>query len=173
MIVVSGRESGLELTGWLRIGEGGQGTVQLLGGGLVSGEGILVAERGELLGAGVLNGVVVNQGRVMPAGTLLIAGQYQQQLGGELSIELRSDGHDALVVDGHATLGGILQVVASPAFIPVAGDRYALVIAVSRSGRFGTVRLPEFGEGLFVELGTDADTVWLVVKSDARAHRND
>ncbi len=162
---IDGPGSGIEVINRLEIGRAGHGTLHLVDGGVAAaGSEILIGRHGAVIGEGRLEGPVRNAGQLVPTGTVRITGPYRQDPGGELSIELRHDGHDTLVIEGPATLGGILRIEAAPGLVPAAGERYTVLVAPSRSGLFESVLVPELGGGAYFQLQTGADSVWLVVK---------
>jgi T5SS/PEP-CTERM-associated repeat protein len=161
-MVISGAGSQVALAGRLKIGDAGYGELQLFSGGVVSADEILIGDGGHVIGAGTLEGPVVNQGRVLPAGTLQIVGSYEQDTGGELAVELRSDGHDRLLITGSASLAGTLRVELAPDFEAAAGASYDLVRADSQWGRFESVKLPELGGSMYFAVEDIPDGVRVV-----------
>ena len=62
-------------------------------------------------------------------------------------------GYDQLVINGDAALDGNLVVLDTTAFVPTAGDRYAILAFNDRTGNFANVTLPTVA-------GLTIDTVW-------------
>jgi autotransporter-associated beta strand protein len=108
---------------------------------------LTTVDMGGLLGGhGLLGGSLVNSGIVSPGGsigTLTVAGNYTQSAGGTLRIEVAGaapGAHDLLVVHGHASLAGTLQLIPVGGFQLHAGDRITFLTAAGGvSGTFGTV----------------------------------
>jgi outer membrane autotransporter protein len=106
---------------------------------------------GGLLGGhgsvGSVGGSLVNSGIVSPGdspGTLTINGNYTQNAGGTLRIEvagLTPSEHDLLAVNGHASLAGTLQLIGLGGFRLHVGDQVTFLTANGGvSGSFGTVQ---------------------------------
>ena len=103
---------------------------------------------GTLSGTGTINGSVnVMAGIVSPggsgaAGTITISGNYTQDAGGTLAVDIggvSAAQYDGLDVGGTAALAGIFSVTNSPSFIPAAGSFFTLVTASSVTGGFNTI----------------------------------
>ena len=103
---------------------------------------------GDLAGSGTVAGDVANSGgTVQPGGagaegTLTIIGNYTQEAGGALSIDLAgtSAGEaDRLKVEGAASLSGMLNITAIKNYRDSPGDTVEVLSAQSRSGAFSTV----------------------------------
>ena len=123
------------------------GTLALAGGGISAGSPILL-QGGELTGAGTITGNVVNSGAtVRPggtglAGTLTIAGNYQQDSTGTLAVELGGTAagtSDVLAITGTASLGGTLNVANLGAFAPATGQQFRVVSSPANPGSFATL----------------------------------
>jgi hypothetical protein len=91
-----------------------------------------------------------NPGLVWTPATLTVNGNYTQNAGATLALNLfDSTHHDTLQVSGNATLSGTLNVTfAINAPNPHIGDVYQLVSAGSISGSFSTLQLPALSAGL-------------------------
>ena len=102
---------------------------------------------GTLSGTGTINGSVSSSGLVQPGGsgavgTLTISGNFTQDAGGTLAVDIGGVSavqYDALDIGGTAALAGILSVTNSPSFIPAAGSFFTLVTASSVTGGFNTI----------------------------------
>ena len=172
-IAVRDAGSSLDLSAWpqptelsarsLTVENGGQAIVQqelALGGGITitlnggdDGEGkltitdLLLPSETTLTGnGGRVVGNVTSSGHVSPgnsAGTLTIEGDYTQNSGGKLTIEIASapaDGSfDQLVVTGAADLDGTLELNFSAFSTPDIGATYDFLSADSFSGAFSTL----------------------------------
>jgi outer membrane autotransporter protein len=102
---------------------------------------------GLLGGRGTIGGSVVNSGIVSPGnplGTLTINGNYTQNGGGTLRIEIAGAGagqHDLLIVGGSANLGGTLQLVRLNNFQLQPGEQITFLNASGGvTGTFSTVQ---------------------------------
>lgn len=117
---------------------------------------------GTLVGNGelILNEPLVNAGRVSPglsAGSLTISdGDYVQQAGGQLDIELGGTAvsqHDLLDIAGSAHFdGGTLNISLIAPFVPVAGDAFEIIRYGSYGGaNFDDITGDYLGQGLFLK----------------------
>jgi outer membrane autotransporter protein len=124
----------------------GAGTLTLSGdntfsGGTVLDAGTLVVASPQALGLG---DVVVNGGvlRADPQ-PINVKGDYTQNTGGTLQLGIGGSAagqYDFLNVNGHATLGGTLDLISLGGFQPKVGDKLTLAIAGSGiSGQFAEV----------------------------------
>jgi outer membrane autotransporter protein len=107
---------------------------------------------GALLGGhGFLGGDLVSSGIVSP-GTLTVNGNYTQNANGTLRIEvagLAPSQHDLLVVNGHASLAGTLQLIRLGGFQLHIGDQFTFLVANRGvSGTFSTVQNPFISDTL-------------------------
>jgi autotransporter-associated beta strand protein len=111
---------------------------------------------GALLGGhGFLGGDLVSSGIVSPGnspGTLTVNGNYTQNANGTLRIEvagLAPSQHDLLVVNGHASLAGTLQLIRLGGFQLHIGDQFTFLVANRGvSGTFSTVQNPFISDTL-------------------------
>jgi autotransporter-associated beta strand protein len=106
---------------------------------------INVQPGGLLKGNGGIFGSVINLGAVGPGhspGTLTINGNYTQTSSGTLSIEIDSShNYSRLVVNGHATLGGTLQLTLASGYRPAQGTSFKVLTASEGiSGTFQTIK---------------------------------
>jgi hypothetical protein len=116
----------------------------------------VVIGNGELVGAGQVQGHIVNNGgRARPGqspGRLETTQSYTQGAGGTLEIELgghaQGTEYDVLVAGMAANLGGTLEVLLINSFVPSPGDQFIVVQAASVVGEFDTEVLPA---GLYVD----------------------
>lgn len=96
----------------------------------------------------------LNDGVLAPidvGGIIEIDRNYRQTQRGELIIELAGsypiEQHDLLIVNGHATLDGVLSVYHFDDFEPRIGDRFIFLIADQIDGRFSKLDLPILPHG--------------------------
>jgi outer membrane autotransporter protein len=136
------------------------GTTTINGGSLIVDGSIaspqtLVNTGAFLGGRGTIGGNVVNSGIVgqfNSPGTLTITGNYTQNAGGTLQIQIAGLGasqHDLLAVNGHANLAGTLQLVRLGGFNLSPGDQ--IVFLTANNGVSGTFNNVQNG---FVATGT-------------------
>ncbi|RMF82352.1 MAG: hypothetical protein D6744_06125 [Planctomycetota bacterium] len=140
---------------FLRTGGNGAEYIQSDGNTVV--KGALTVDEFVRLDAGTLSGsgtittpqLVNAGGSVEPgnsAGVLTVAGDYVQQAGGELRIELGGpqpgSQHDQLVVQGDAALAGALRVLPIDGFVPQLGQSFVILTAGGLSGTFAEVTGP-------------------------------
>jgi autotransporter-associated beta strand protein len=118
----------------------------------------LVNSGGFLGGHGTIGGNVVNSGIVgqfNSPGTLTITGNYTQNPGGTLQIQIAGLGtgqHDLLAVNGHANLAGNLQLVRRGGFNLSPGDHILFLTANNGvSGNFSNVQNGFVGTGTIVQ----------------------
>jgi outer membrane autotransporter protein len=104
---------------------------------------------GLLGGTGIIGGNLTNSGVVSPGspgsvGTLTVNGNYTQTTGGTLRIEVTSTSQfDLLLVGGHASLAGTLQLVRLNNFQLQVGDKVSFLTAQGGvSGNFSTIQNP-------------------------------
>ena len=105
------------------------GTLRLHADGLLSGTGNVVAD--------VINGGTVGPGN--STGLIQVTGDYEQQGGGILNIELAGAADfDVLAISGMATLDGTLDVVLINSFFPTPGETFEIMTFASHSGEFSS-----------------------------------
>ncbi len=127
------------------------GTLELDGGDFTCGK---ILNTGNWQGFGIIFGNLTNRGTVEPAtGDAFIAltEDYVQDDTGTLTVTLNgyeNDLYGKLITAGTATLAGTLRIVLAPGFTPVTGQKFLIVDAGARSGKFRTLALPTLGGGL-------------------------
>lgn len=123
------------------------GTIKLSGGTIDCAVGVDL-NSGRLIGNGTFIGPVRNKGgKVAPgfsSGKITVNGNYEQGAKGVLSMEIgggpATTNYDRLIVNGTATLGGILQLTLRNGFIPAASAQFTIVASQSMiDGAFSNV----------------------------------
>ena len=150
---------------------GNSATLELAPDGEVTVGTLMLDVGGTLSGAGTLTGHLVNGGRVRPTGAaggaarIAVTGDYAQQPGGELAIELGGgvpgDGFDQLAVAGSLTLDGSLTVAPLLGFVPVAGTRFEFLSGPQPGGGFAAASGLDWPGGGSLALGYDAGGAFL------------
>ncbi|MEX2168349.1 MAG: hypothetical protein WD851_03490 [Pirellulales bacterium] len=144
-------------TGTLSIFAGGQVTAPIVTvGGTLNNSGLIQANvqlnGGTLRGSGQVDGVVtVHASGVISPGTspgTLTVGGLALMPDGILEIELGDIASDRLVVNGEASLGGILNVSLLEGLTPTASQSFNILDWESTSGTFSSINLPEISGGL-------------------------
>ncbi len=123
------------------------GTMRLAGGSLAFGTPFIL-QGGVLEGSGAVTGSVNNTGgTVSPGlgpGLLTLTGNYTQGAAGTLNIELGGltpiTQYDRLVVNGAATLDGVLNTSAINGFTPQIGDSFTVLQYAAHTGAFATIQ---------------------------------
>jgi hypothetical protein len=144
-------------SGWLKVAEElqvgsatGDGTLNIATAGTVFAPVVTVGASGELKGTGDIVGNVLNNGLVSPGtspGTLDISGNFAQNAGGVLKMEISSiSSYDQLNIGGALMAGGTLDVDLL-SFSPEAGNSFDLFTFASSMGSFA-LDLPALGGGL-------------------------
>lgn len=144
-------------SGWLKaaaeiqVGSAtGDGTLNIAAAGTVFAPVVTVGASGELKGTGDIVGNVLNNGLVNPGaspGTLDVSGNFAQNAGGVLKMEIASiSSYDQLNIGGALMAGGTLDVDLL-SFSPVAGNTFDLFDFASSIGSF-TLDLPALDGGL-------------------------
>ncbi len=118
-------------------------------GSLEAPSGLSLNSGSTLRGSGTVTGLVSSFGRVAPAGTLDIVGNYVQSaagaLAGRLEMDIAGTGagqSDRLSVTGNASLNGVLEVTLAQTYAPSVGDTIVLVSATgTRTGTFSNIIL--------------------------------
>jgi hypothetical protein len=132
-----------------------------LGGGVVDvGLGVFSNQGGALRGSGNLMGDLTNQGTLAigdtaTAGTLGVSGNFTQGENGVLSLLLTgpdAGAYDRLTVGGDVALGGTVQIILAPGYLPMVGtDRFDFLL-------FGGQR--QAPRPILQPFGTAADYTW-------------
>jgi hypothetical protein len=157
------------------------------GGGIIN-EGVLKAAQinveagGYLISSGTVtaNAVVQDQGAMvigLSPGTLTIDGNYLQQSGGILEIEISGmtpdSEHDLLQITGNATLGGTLKLFFADGFAPQGGnpstenDTFAfMTVDGTLSGSFEEVIVKGLEEGFQYDITSEGGVVKLTALSN-------
>jgi hypothetical protein len=171
----------VNLNGTLEVDNGSTGgPIKPMTGGYVGAS----LQGGTLCGTGTIQGSLLAQGGTLApgAGTLTITGNYTQQSGGTLLIQLVGTGagqSSTLAVGGTATLGGTLDVELGPGFTPAVGEVFAFLTASSVAGNFGAFTGLDLGNGLQLLEVSSATGLDLIVpgpgdaNSDGRVDIND
>ena len=153
--LISVDAGGLELTSVNSVTQTTTGDLHLGGGNLVIKNGFIL-NGGTVTGSGTIlmeytNPTFINHGGAISpggsgsAGTIIIDGNYVQQAGGALNIEIGGTdlrGYDSLIVTGTATLSGALDITKINFFNPALSDGFAVMRYASLSGSFSPVSNP-------------------------------
>lgn len=141
------------------------GSTSLVGGSL---EGNLNLKGGVLAGSGNTGTIINSGGTIQPGagniGTINVNGDYTQSGTGALELQLggtASDKFDRLTVSGTATLGGNVNVAYANGFVPVAGDKFAVVTHQTRSGQFTKINAAALPAGRSLSAVYNANDVTL------------
>jgi hypothetical protein len=151
---------------------GGSTTLQ---GGTLSSSGGVNVQAGNLTGPGIINGDVVNAGRLNPGGTsgstglLTINGNYTQTYTGTLHVGLAgttpASQFDQLAVNGTATLAGTLDVALAHGFSPTNGDSFPVLTFSSENGVFTKYHFPTLSGGLIFSSMYNSNNFTLLVQT--------
>ncbi len=116
------------------LGESGSlGSRVTLTGGELAGSGTVTASRGLTNTAGT-----VSPGNSV--GTLNVNGNYSQEAGGSLAIDIAGvNDYDKLMVSGAAVLDGLLQPRVMDSYIPLHGDSFTVLEATDVTGYFAEI----------------------------------
>lgn len=152
----------------------GSGDIATMAGGSTGGP-LAVLPGGTLTGAGTVNGTLANGGLVSPGNSperILVEGEFRQDAGGELLIELGGrtpvTEHDVVTVTGVAHLDGTLKIALIDEFLPQRGDTFTVLSYASRTGEFDSVVVSDLPDDLALDLDYD-DTALTVRVSGARS----
>ena len=157
---------GVTVTGRNEVRVSDGGTIDLEGGKVASVRWVDVKQGGTLNGAGSVEGILYNGGTVAvvpsaAAGMLMVAGDYREEEGSRLHLEIAGKGID---VAGEAELAGFLSVETVPR--AKVGELYEILSADSVTGRFAnTGDRVRAGDGTELRVGYEAGRVTLTVVS--------
>jgi outer membrane autotransporter protein len=137
------------------------GTICLMGGSLAGA--VNIAPGSILSGAGSI-GSVINDGTVMPIGSMNVTGSYVQNAAGVFAANLSGIQATGLLTAATATLNGTLNVSAAPGAY-AAGKQYTILTAAGGvTPLFTTVNFPSF---LNMAITYEPDAVLLTVISQS------
>jgi hypothetical protein len=128
-------------------------------GGVAFSQSIFVQASGILGGSGMIPGRLLNRGTVSPGhspGLLEIAGDFSQSADARLDIELAGtnpEDFDRIIVEGMATLSGVIEVLLIDGFLPEEGDSFAVLTAERIVDEGVSFVLPALGVGLVLSAG--------------------
>ncbi len=154
----AGNNATLSITnGWLKAADGvdvgsasGQGNLVMSAAGTLFAPMVTVGSMGELSGSGDIVGNVLNEGLVSPGtstGLLDISGNYVQNSGGTLKMEIASTSDfDELIIGGTLMAAGTLDIDLL-SFSPEAGNTFKLFDFSNSIGSF-VLDLPGLSSGL-------------------------
>lgn len=149
------------------------GVLTVFPGGTLSGTGTITVPK--VVAAGGTN--AFTGGTVKPGhspGTLTIQGDFEQQPGGVLEIEVTGTGanqFDVLNVTGAATLAGDLLLKFEDGFAPAKGDTFDFLAAGTMTGSFTNVQLHDLAPGFQFDLHPQAGGFSLIALNDAVSSR--
>lgn len=152
-VEIDGAGSNWTSSATLNVGVGGTGSLSVLGGGLAEAPQIVIGANGTAGGTGMLTADVSNSGVVRPGdrpgpsdvGTLTIDGNYTQESGGRLIVDVGGTGagqFDLLNASGIIDLGGTLQINLVSGFQPVGGEQIVIIANGSVLNNFDTIISP-------------------------------
>jgi hypothetical protein len=129
------------------------GSLTVSNGGTVEAANVIIGAMGEVRGNGMIMGDIVNGGLVSPGaspGVLNVDGDYAQNSGGELVIDLASPvNFDQLLITGDATLGGKLSISLLDGFIPSIGQVFTIITSDDVDGPFLMEEFPSMPGRVF------------------------
>jgi T5SS/PEP-CTERM-associated repeat protein len=173
------------------VGVAGTATLSAIYGGTVSSAGLIsVGPRGTIQGNSHVIANVRNGGTVAPGlnpaivqstmiGALHLDGGYTQTAAGALDIQLASTSSlDQLLISGHATLSGALDISLFNGFIPTVGQSFDLLSATGGiTGQFTSADLPLLltgGHGPFWTIVyTNTDVILKLVNTTTGDYNHD
>ncbi|HKD08533.1 MAG TPA: hypothetical protein VKB79_21710 [Bryobacteraceae bacterium] len=113
--------------------------------------GTIDLQGGTLTGGGTINGDLTVDGGTLNPGdpqSITINGNYDQTLLGILDVDLASaTSYDHVTVNGHATLGGTLDLTIETGFSASIGTTFNIFSWLSETGDFATFNDPTFNNG--------------------------
>ncbi len=120
---------------------------------IVAPEGLLLNAGDSLKGTGTVDGsLTVTSGTVRPGlspGQIVVTGNYTQDAASVLEMEIADNGHDQLVIDALATLGGTLDLSLLSGFAPENGQSFTLLTYGDYQGEFDQILGLDFEGGYF------------------------
>ncbi len=171
-------------SGWLQVNDivqvgsaSGLGKLSIDNGSVLFAPLVAVELQGQFSGTGEVVGSVWNAGLVAPGdgvGTLSIDGDFAQEAGGQLVVDLASIvTHDQLSISGTALLDGTIDVRLDDGFLPNLGDFFTIVEADGGvQGNFATQLVPTLGSGLTFQVVYAGTEVTLQVVSQTNPDFN-
>lgn len=179
LATVSGRTALWRVNGRLAVGVAGEATAFVVAKGrLEVRESVDVGRKGRLCGDGTIKAITVaNNGAVCPGsspGTLIIDGDYIQNPGGRLEIQIGGTmpevQHDLLQVTGEASLAGKLSLDFINGFAPKKGQSFEfLKLGGVVTGRFDEILISGLTGFQYEVKATAANTYVLTALSDGIA----
>ncbi len=128
---------------------------------------LLTFSGGTVSGSGLVDSNVTSTGATFAPGnsigTLSVEGNYTQDAGAALEVELATGQSDRLAVTGVATMDGVLRAVAGPGYVPLVGDEFIVLTAASVAGVGPTLDLLDFPLGRDVDMIIEPTQIRLVV----------
>jgi len=147
---VEGTGSFLGAGGVIWVGDQAPGVLRIQDGGVVEAYPLLVGAFGSVVGNGLTQGWVLNDGVVSPGaspGFLDVSGDFEQTANGRLEIEIAGTQagteFDQLRVAGVAQLAGTLEVSLIDGYEPIVGQEFEVLAATSVVGEFDAVSSSE------------------------------
>jgi T5SS/PEP-CTERM-associated repeat protein/autotransporter-associated beta strand protein len=130
---------------------------------------VTVNNGGILSGNGAVGGIIVASGGIVAPGNspgvLTVNGNYTQQSGGILNIEIGGpapgSGYDRIALSGKATIAGTLNLSLVNGYKPTVGQTFAIITSISESGNFSTIN----STGFTVRSDASANGIVLTVTS--------
>jgi MYXO-CTERM domain-containing protein len=125
---------------------------------LGAGRGLRVGRDGALGGSGALPGSLRVAGRFAPGhspGRVEVEGDFALEPDAVLEIELAGtapEEFDRVVVQGTATLSGVVRVLLLDDFVPALGDRFEVLLAQAIEDAGAVFELPDLGPDRFLQL---------------------
>jgi hypothetical protein len=163
-------DSELDVSGELTLSNGGSvevgETLKIWSAGTVQGDGTITAN------------VIINAGTVKPGispGTLSVNGDYTQEAGGLLEIELAGttpgSEHDQVAITGEATLAGTLELSLIGEYVPDFYDKFVILTAGTLNGMFDTITgysvSPDMSLAVVYDYDADNVTIVAAIPGDA------
>ncbi len=140
--------------------------------GTITGDTLELDAGGILSGNGVLHANLVNSAGAIRPGTPLgsqeTTGNFSQSGSGSLELDIGGltpvTTFDQLLVDGNASLGGVLKVSLVNSLVPIFGQSFQILTAVGNvSGTFNALQLATLTGGLQWQVSYGAHSVTLTV----------